>query len=71
MKRVNSYDLYNETESSTTLYHAIASSVEEVRELAEEAAFDIEGLEIELVKSDVRDQLGRPYAASIKDATIH
>lgn len=65
MKTVNHYDIYNEEERYngcvTVMYTALASSEEEVRELAEEQGVDLDGLTIELTRRNVRDQLGRPY----------
>ncbi len=68
---MNAYNIYEEQHSSTILYHAIARDEEHVKELAEEAGFDISGMIIELEKENVKDQLGKPYAARIEDALIH
>lgn len=66
MKIVNSYNLVDENYYDTVCYHAIASNEEEVRELAEEAGFDIEGLTIQLERKNVKNELGRPYSPRIE-----
>lgn len=68
---MNAYNIYEEQHSSTILYHAIARNEEQVEELAKEAGFNISGMVIELEKENVKDQLGKPYAARIEDALIH
>ena len=70
MNKVNSYNIFDEDHCSTILYHAIAHDEEEVRELAKNAGFDIEGLTIELERNNVKDQLGRPYSPRIEDAQV-
>lgn len=64
---VNSYDIHHKEEWSTIIYHALATSEDHVRELAEQEGFDIEGCEIELMRTDVRDQLRRPYSPRIEE----
>lgn len=51
-------------------YHAIATSEEHAIQLAEEKGFDVEGMEIELERMNVRDELGRPYECKIEDAMV-
>ncbi len=68
---VNTYDIFDENNYSTILYHAIAHDEEQVRELAEEAGIDLNGLTIELQRTNVRDEVGHPYSARIEDALIH
>ena len=68
---VNTYDIFEENNYSTILYHAIARDEEQVRELAEDAGIDLNGLTIELQRANVRDELGHPYSARIEDALIH
>lgn len=70
-KTVNSYDIHDAQEWSCILYHAIAESEDQVRELAQEAGYDIEGCEIEMIRTDVRDQLRRPYSPRIEDAQVY
>lgn len=67
---MNSYNIYEEKNYSTILYHAIARDVEQVKELAEEAGIEIEGLTIDLGKENVKDQLGRPFSARIEAAVV-
>lgn len=68
---MNGYIIYEEAHYSTILYYAIASDENQVRELAENAGIILDGLAIELDRKNVRDQLGRPYKASIKDAQVY
>lgn len=67
---MNSYNIYDEEHYSTILYHAIARDEEHVRELAEEAGINLEGLTIDLERNNVKDELGRPYPAGIENAVI-
>jgi 3-isopropylmalate dehydratase small subunit len=68
---MNTYNIYNENESSTILFHAIAENENQVIELAEEKSIDLTGLTIELEKSNVKNQMGKSYSASISDAIVH
>lgn len=68
---MNSYNIFNENEYSIILYHAIARDEEQVRDLANEAGYNIEGLTIDLERTNVRDQLGHPYSPRIEDALIY
>lgn len=61
---------YNVEEKGCVFFHAIAESEEQVRELAAQAGYDIEGMDIELERMNVRDELGREYAARIEDALV-
>jgi hypothetical protein len=67
---LNSYNIYDEEHYSTILYHAIARDEEHVKELAEEAGINLEGLTIDLERNNVKDELGRLYPARIEDAVI-
>lgn len=71
MRTVNSYNLFDENNEGTILYHAIACNEDEVRALAQEAGIDIQGLKIEIERHNVKDGLGRPYSPKIEDALIH
>lgn len=71
MKTVNSYYIYDPEHSVCILWRALASNEDEVRQLAEEAGIDLSGLEIELIRTDVRDQLRRPYSPRIEDAQVY
>ena len=67
---MNAYNIYDENHYETILYHAIARDEEQVRELAEEAGIDIEGLTIDLERTNVKDQLGRQYQPRLQDAVV-
>lgn len=64
---VNSYNLQ---EKGCVFYHAIAENEQQVVELAKGAGFDIEGLEIELERTDVRNELGQPYQPQIINSLV-
>lgn len=68
---MNTYNIFNENEPSTILYYAIARNEDEVRVLAADKEIDLEGLTIELERTSAKDQLGRDYNPSIKDATVY
>ena len=68
---VNTYTIFDEAHYSTILYFAVAEDEDQVRQLAEEANIDLDGLTIELERKDVRDQLGYPYSPHIEDALVH
>ena len=68
---MNSYNIYDDNHYETILYHAIARDEDQVMELAKEAGSDMDGLSIELERSNVKDQLGRPLSARIEDALIY
>ena len=51
---MNSYNIYEEKNYSTILYHAIARDVEQVKELASESGIEIEGLTIDLEREKDR-----------------
>jgi hypothetical protein len=70
MKTVNKYIIFDPECYICTLYTSLAYDKEHVRELAAEAGIDLTGLEIELERKDVRDQLRRPYAPNIIDAVV-
>jgi len=67
---MNTYNIYNENESSTILFHAIAESEAHVVELANESNIDLTGLTIDLEKTNVKDQMGKAYKPSINDAIV-
>lgn len=64
-----SFNLYREKDryhgNVWVEYRAIARDENQVRELAEEAGYDIDGMVIEIDQFDAKDQLGRPYSAKI------
>lgn len=55
----------------TILYHAVAKDEDQVKELAKEKGIDLEGLEIELERTNVKDQLGRDFNPYIEDALVY
>jgi hypothetical protein len=61
---------YNVEEKGCVFFHVIAESEEQVRELAVQAGYDIEGMDIELERMNVRDELGREYTARIEGALV-
>lgn len=67
---MNTYNIYNEQEPSCILFHAIAESPIAVALLAEREGLDITGLTIELERTNVKDESGRPFPASIKSALV-
>ena len=67
---MNTYNIFNENEPSTILYYAIARNEDEVRMLASDKEIDLEGLTIELERTFAKNQLGRDYSPSIKDAIV-
>ena len=69
--KMNAYNIFNEEEYSTILFHAIARDEDHVRELAEQSGISLDGLTIELERSNVRDELGRPAKPAIFDAIVH
>lgn len=67
MKSVNAY---NFLEKGCVFYHAIAEDHEQAVLLALQAGFDVVGMDIELEKEDVRDEMGNPYECRIEDALV-
>lgn len=61
---------YNFVEKGCVFYHAIATSEEQAIQLANEAGYNIEGMDIELERMNVRDELGREYQPKIEDALV-
>ena len=61
---------YNFVDGNMVVYHAIAENRDRAIELAKENNLDIEGLEVELERYNVRDQLGRPFSERIEDARV-
>jgi hypothetical protein len=68
---MNSYNIFDSTEPSTILFNAIAKDHAHVEQLAQEAGIDITGYSIELERVNVKNQLGKPFEPSIKDALVH
>lgn len=67
MKKVNAY---NFSEKGCVFYHAIAEDHEQAVLLALQAGFDVVGMDIELEKEDVRDEMGNLYECRIEDALV-
>ena len=61
---------YNIEEKGCVFFHAIAENEQQVIELAAEVGFDITGMDIELERTNVRNQLGQPYQAQIREARV-
>lgn len=68
---MNAYNIFDENHYETILYHAVAKDEDQVKELAKEKGIDLEGLEIELEKTNVKDQLGRDFNPYIEDALVY
>ena len=68
---MNSYNIFDSTEPATILFHAIAKDRAHVEQLAQDAGIDITGYTIELERMNVKNQMGKPFEASIKDALVH
>lgn len=67
---MNTYNIFEQENESTILFHAIAKDKAQVKELAEEAGFDIEGMTIELIRTNVKNEMGRYYQPSILNALV-
>lgn len=68
---MNAYNIFDENNPGTILYHAVAEDEDHVRELAEQANIDISDLIIDLERTNVKDQLGYPFRAYIEDALVY
>lgn len=68
---MNAYNIFDENHYETILYHAVAKDEDQVEELAKEKGIDLEGLEIELERTNVKDQLGRDFNPYIEDALVY
>ena len=69
---MNSYNIFQVGHESTILFHAIATCEEHVVELANQNGIVIESdYIIELDRSDIKDQLGLPFAPKIEDAQVY
>lgn len=62
---------YNFVDRGCLFYHVIAESEEQCLSLAEGAGYDVSGMELELERMNVRDELGRPYTPRIEEAMTH
>lgn len=68
---MNAYNIFDENHYETILYHAVAKDEDQVKELAKEKGIYLEGLEIELERTNVKDQLGRDFNPYIEDALVY
>ena len=68
MKKHNAYNIVDQ--DGNILYHAVAHNFARVNGLAAEKGYDIEDLKIELERSNVRDEMGRPIPEYIDDARV-
>lgn len=59
--KVNSYNIVEESNPSTILYHAVAYDVNHVKELAESNHINIDDMIIELERKDVKTMTGMPF----------
>ena len=55
---MNTYNIFEEENYSTILFHAVAEKENQVKELAEQEGFKIEGMTIELIRSNVKNEMG-------------
>lgn len=65
---MNFYVAWGESPHNTriVMYSGFASSEERFVKLCEEAGFDLEGLEIELNKTNPKDEVGRLYKEGVR-----
>ena len=68
--KTNSYNIYDEQNSSTILYHAVACDVNHVVKLAMDNGINIEGMTIELERLNVKTQMGYPIEPYIESCLI-
>ena len=65
---MNTYNIYSKKEPSCILFHAVAESESQVKELAKESNISLKGLTIDLQRINVYPEFGKAYTPSIKDA---
>ena len=68
---MKTYNIYENGNESTILYHSIAQDEQQVRERAAEKGINLNNMTIELERTDARNQLGKSYAAVIQDALVY
>lgn len=59
-------NFYTASEYGTAMYSGFAESEERFKELCEKAGFDLEGMEVELVHSNPKDEMGRLYKEGVR-----
>lgn len=62
---------YNFVEKGCIFYHVIAKNEEQCYELAKRNNFNVEGMELELEKKNIRDEMGNEYQPTISDAMVN
>jgi hypothetical protein len=67
---MNSYNILAIGHEDTILYHAIASDEQQVMELAEANDIDLTNMIIVMERSNVKNEMGKPYSARIEDSLI-
>lgn len=71
MKRqVNSYNIVEESNPSTILYHAVAYDENHVKELAESNYINIDDMIIELERINVKTSSGIPFDPYIEECLV-
>ena len=68
---MNTYNIFEKENSSTILFHAIAENESQIKNLAEQKGFEIEGMTIELERSNIKTEMGKLYQPSITDTLIY
>ena len=68
--KVTHNNIFETENESTILFHAIAENELHVEKLAEEAGFNIEGMIIEKIRSNVKNEMGKQYKPSISSALV-
>lgn len=67
---MNAYNIFDEKHADTILYHVIAESEQQVKELAEEKGIDISDLIIEVERKNIKPELGRQYIPAIENCIV-
>lgn len=67
---MNAYNIFDEKHADTILYHVIAESEQQVKELAEEKGINISYLTIELERSNIKPEFGKKYTPTIEDCVV-
>lgn len=62
---------YNFLEKNCVFYHVIAQSEEQCYQLAKENNIDVSGMDLELERSNIHNELGKKYEPSISEAMVH
>lgn len=68
--KVNSYNIVEESNPSTILYHAVAYDENHVKELAESNHINIDDMIIELERKDVKTSTGIPFEPYIEECLV-